>query len=338
MDKIKTLETLCASHGPSGDEREVAALLRELVAPYGDDCRIDTMGNLILHKKGKGPKLMFAAHMDSIGLIVTHIEKDGYLRFGPVGHLFLGSVIRRAFRFRNGVIGVVALAEKVKEKDMEITDLYLDIGAKTREEAQALVNIGDTAVSAETVFTMGSKITGPFLDNRISCLILVEAIKKIRHHDSDLYFVFSVQEELDLRGAKTAAFALDPDYGIAVDVTWGDEPESMHRGSSKLGGGAAIKVMDHSVVAHPEMVARLEQLAIENKIPYQRDVGVGGGTDAGAIHQSRSGVLTGGICIPCRYIHSPVETVELSDVEAAINLVVALAESHLPSLPKSEER
>ena len=330
MNYLETLQRLNACHGPSGDEGEVAQLLRELGAPYADDCRFDVMGNLILHKKGPGPRVLFAAYMDSLGLIVTHIEENGFVRFGKIGGVQPNSLLHTPVRFKNGGYGVVSLSEKVEKKEATLTDFYLDIGARSLDEAKAKVQIGDTAVTCTPTYSMGARMAAPYMDNHISCLVLIDALSRLGEHKNDLYFVFTVQEELGLRGAKTAAFAIDPDYGLAVDVTLGDELDSKHRGSSILGGGAAIKVMDQSVISHPQVVERLENLARQESIPYQRDVITGGGTDAGAIHVSRMGVLTGGVSIPCRYIHSPVETVDLKDVEACAALVKAFAEATLP--------
>lgn len=327
MEYLDLLQQLNALHGPSGDELAVSQALAELAKPYCDECYTDTLGNLIVHRKGDGPKLMFAAHMDSIGLIVTHIEKEGYLRFGKIGGLHLNSILHTPVRFKNGLYGVVALSEKVAEKDMTLQDLYVDIGAKSREEALEKVQIGDTAVSAMTAHQLGKRLACPYMDNRISCLVLLEAMRRIEKPENDLYFVFTAQEELGMRGAKTAAFSLAPDYGIAVDVTLGDALDSKHAGSSRLGGGAAIKVMDGSVICHPQMVEKLTLLAKQHEISHQRDVISAGGTDAGVIHVNRDGVVTGGISIPCRYIHSPVETVDLDDVEACVQLIAAAAQS-----------
>lgn len=329
MDYLSVIQMLNVSHGPSGDERQIAATIQRLAEPYADDCRVDTMGNLIVHKKGTGPKVMFAAHMDSIGLIVTHIDKDGYLSFGKLGGIHPESILHTPFRFQNGVTGVVALRQKKSLKDLTVNDLYLDIGAKDEAHARRLVQVGDTAVSHMPAYMLESRLVSPYLDNRISCAAMLEALSMIRAHTSDLYFVFTVQEELGLRGSKPAAYAIDPDYGIAVDVTIGREIEDDKKGSSVLGGGVAIKVMDNSVICHPKMVETLENLALSSKIPCQRDVITGGGTDAGSIHLTRDGVVTGGISIPCRYIHSSVEMVEKSDVTAAARLIAAFATKKL---------
>lgn len=329
MDYLSVIQILNACHGPAGDERQIAATIQRLAEPYADDCQIDAMGNLIVHKKGPGRKVMFAAHMDSIGLIVTHIDKDGYLSFGKLGGIHPESILHTPFRFKNGVSGVVSLRQKVALKDMTINDLYLDIGAKDEAHARRLVQVGDTAVSRMPAYTLESRLVSPYLDNRISCAAMLEALSMIREHTSDLYFVFTTQEELGLRGSKPAAYTIDPDYGIAVDVTIGEELDDAKKGTAVLGGGAAIKVMDASVICHPEMVETLEDLALSSKIPFQRDVITGGGTDAGSIHLTRAGVVTGGISIPCRYIHSPVEMVEKSDVAAAARLIAAFATKNL---------
>ena len=239
------------------------------------------------------------------------------------------SILHTPFRFKNGVSGVVSLRRNVSVKDMTLNDLYLDIGAKNEAHARRLIQIGDTAVSKMPAFTTESRLVSPYLDNRISCAVMLDAMSHIREYTNDLYFVFTVQEELGLRGSKPAAYGIDPDYGIAVDVTAAEELDDTHRGSTILGGGAAIKIMDSSVICHPNIVKMLEKLGLSSKIPCQKDVLIAGGTDAGSIHVSRGGVQTGGISIPCRYIHSPVEMVSLEDVSAAVRLMTAFAEKKL---------
>ncbi|MEQ2455102.1 M42 family metallopeptidase [Flavonifractor hominis] len=330
MDILQTLQALNACHGPSGCERPVADVIRQLAEPYVDECTIDTLGNLICHKKGNGPKVMFAAHMDSIGFIVTHIDEKGFLRFGRVGGLSAHEVLGAPIRFANGVRGVVALDGKVEAKEMKLDDLYLDIGARDREEARSLIQVGDTAVYDTQAFVSGDRIFSPYLDDRIACVVLLMALEQIRNNRNDLYFVFTVQEEVGIRGARTAAYGVDPDYGIAIDVTDSDDiPGAPHECSSVAGGGAAIKVMDSSVICHPLVVARLEQLARENEIAWQKDILKAGGTDAGAIHQTRAGVYTGGISISSRYIHTPLEMADLRDVEACAALAAAFAQAEL---------
>lgn len=326
MDILNILQKLNACHGPSGDEAELARLISELAAPYADECQIDPMGNLIVHKRGTGPKVMFAAHMDSIGMMVTHIEEEGFVRFGKLGGLDLSALLHTPVRFANGTRGLVACDQSADRKKLSVEDLYIDIGASSREEAERSVRIGDTAVYDTPVFRAGGRIVSPYLDNRISCVVLLGALEKLENSENDLYFVFTTQEEVGMRGAKTAAYAVEPDYAVAVDVTLSDDaPGAKHNGSSVFGKGAAIKVMDSSVISHPQMVTRLTALAQQQQIAHQSDVIRSGGTDAGAIHVSRAGVYTGGISIPCRYIHSPTEMVQNSDVEACIELTAAFA-------------
>lgn len=330
MDICKTLRSLNAAFGPAGDESGVAAVIAELARPYVDEITQDTMGNLICHKKGSGPKVMYAAHIDSLGLIVTHIEKEGFLRFSNIGGISPNVILYTPVRFKNGTVGTVAAQEGSDPAKLKLTDLYIDLGVTSEEAAKKLVNIGDVAIYDTPVREAGECILTPYADNRISCVVLLAAMEKLSATENDLYFVFTTQEEVGLRGARTAAYSIDPDYGIAVDVTASsDIPATKHANSSVQGGGAAIKVMDNSVICHPFMVKKLEGLAKENQIPYQMDIIRAGGTDAGAIHQSRGGVYTGGISIPCRYIHTPTECVRVSDVMNCVELVRAFAETNL---------
>jgi len=333
MDIIKTLQALNACHGPSGDEGQVADAIEALARPYADDIRRDAMGNLIVHRAGDGPRVMFAAHMDSIGFIITHIDEKGFLRFGKLGGLSPHSCLHTPVRFKNGTRGVVALDCAVDAKEATLDDLYIDIGAQDREEAEKLVCLGDTAVFDGPAFSTGERIVSPYLDDRIACVVLLMALERLTQRTNDLYFVFTVQEELGLRGAKPAAYGVDPQYGIAVDVTYSDDMlHTKHGGSSLAGRGAAVKVMDSSVICHPEMVAKLCGLAQQEGIAFQRDVIRAGGTDAGAIRTSRGGVCTGGISVPCRYTHSPVEMVDRRDVEACAALSAAFAQCSLDHL------
>lgn len=330
MNFLKALQSLNSCFGPSGQEKGIARRIQEFCAPYADEVYTDTLGNLIAHKKGAGAKVMLCAHMDSIGFIVTHIEKEGFLRVGAIGGISPGAVVGTPVKFQNGVMGVVCLNEEIGDKKPKSDDLYIDIGAKDEDEAKTLVDIGDAAVYASPTFRAGEAIISPYLDNRISCVALLMVLESIKHSENDLYFVFSTQEEVGIRGAQTAAFRLEPDYAVAVDVTISDDvPGSKHSASCKAGGGAAIKVMDASVICHPELVKELESLAKREDIPYQLDVITAGGTDAGAIHKSRGGVVTGGVSVPCRYTHTPAELVWESDVAACTRLLTAFCEEKL---------
>ena len=330
MELFELIQTLSSAHGPSGDEADIRNILSELASPMADEVAWDTMGNLIVHRKGPGSKVMLAAHMDSIGFIVTHIEKEGFLRMGKLGGISPKEAVYTPIRFKNGVRGVVVPEEKADFGKLKLDECYIDIGARDEEQAKKLVQVGDTAVYDSPCFLQGSGVISPYLDNRISCAVLLAVLERIQTSANDLYFVFTSQEEVGLRGAKTAAWAVDPDWAIAVDVTDVDDtPGSERSGTVQLGKGAAVKVMDSSIICHPEVVAKLEGLAQVQGISVQRDIMRGGGTDAGAIHTTRLGVKTGGICVPCRYIHTPVEMADLGDAEACIKLVEAFAQTAL---------
>ena len=330
MELFELIQTLNAAHGPSGDEGGIREVIAGLAQLFADEVRTDTLGNLIVRKKGTGPKVMFAAHMDSIGFIVTHMEKEGFLRVGRLGGISPKEAAYTPVRFKNGVRGVIVPEEKADFGKLKLDECYLDIGARDEAQARELVQVGDTAVYDSLCFENNGKVVSPYLDNRVSCAILLKTLEEVTQSPNDLYFVFTVQEEVGIRGGKTAAWGVDPDYGIAVDVTDVDDtPGSEKSGTVQLGKGAAIKVMDSSVICAPQMVARLEALAKEGNIPAQRDILRAGGTDAGAIHITRAGVMTGGISVPCRYIHTPVEMADLSDAEHCVKLAAAFARSEL---------
>ena len=330
MELFELIQTLNAAHGPSGDEGGIRQVIARLARPLADEVRTDTLGNLMVHKRGEGPRVMFAAHMDSIGFIVTHIEKEGFLRVGRLGGISPKEAAYTPVRFQNGVRGVIVPEEKADLGKLKLDQCFLDIGAKDEDQAREMVRVGDTAVYDSPMFVSGSKVVSPYLDNRISCAVLLKALEEIGRSPNDLYFVFTVQEEVGLRGGRTAAWGVDPAYGIAVDVTDVDDtPGSEKSGTVQLGKGAAIKVMDSSVICHPEVVSRLDALAGEGDIPVQRDILRAGGTDAGAIHITRTGVKTGGISVPCRYIHTPVEMADLTDAEHCVKLVTAFAQCRL---------
>ena len=331
MDTFEVLSKLTAAHGVSGDEGEIRSLIRTLAEPYADEIYEDVMGNLIVRKKGSGAKVLFAAHMDSIGLVATNIDTDGFVRFATLGGFAVPDLVDQTFRFANGAYALCCPKED-KLESAKKRDLYLDVGAKDEAEAKELIVVGDTAAYVSPLKRLGSsRISGCYLDNRIGCLALLQALEGIKHPANDLYFVFTVQEEVGTRGAKPAAFGIDPDYGIAVDVTCPDDvPGSEHDGTTYLGKGAAIKIMDRSVICSAALVRSLNELAKERNIPVQQDILSCGGTDAGPIRTTRGGVMTGGISIPCRYTHSALELCDLADLDACVRLITAFCEKEQP--------
>lgn len=315
---MELLKRLTECNSVSGNESEIRELIKKEVLDFCDEVYEDALGNLIVHKKGEGKKLMLAAHCDEIGVIVNFIDEKGFLRFNPVGGLYVKDLLGRRVKFSGNIYGVIGFEEQANER--VISKMYIDIGAKSREEAEKYVKIGDTACFYGDFAEQNGKVISKALDNRAGCYILIEALKKCKDSKNDLYFVFTVQEEVGLRGAKTSAFGIMPDMALAVDVTdTGDTPKSDVMEVS-LGAGAAIKVMDSSVMCAPEVRSLLVELAKKNDIPYQIEVLTAGGTDAGAIHLTGSGIKTGGISIPTRYIHSPSEMADVNDIKACIDL------------------
>ena len=326
------LKSILAAYGPSGREQTVSDVIRSYVEPFADEVYNDALGNLIAVKKGtSGKKVMLSAHMDQIGLIVVDIDEKGFLRVSNVGGVNPVISAAREVRFENGTRGVTYFeTEKHGVKDTTMPELFVDIGATSREEAEAKVQIGDVAVYATNFVEMGNRISSGALDDRIACAAVAEAFRTMQNVH-DVYAVFTVQEEVGLRGAGAAAYAIEPDLNISLDVTATGDTPKCSRMSVKLGAGATVKVMDSSVIVPPVVRAFLEEAAEENSIRVQPEVLRGGGTDTGAVQRTRSGVLSGCISIPTRYIHSPVETADLADYAAAVQLVcAAVAKKELP--------
>jgi endoglucanase len=316
------------AYGPSGHEGQVAEVIRQAVAPHCDRTSFDALGNLIAFRAGAGDpasrqRVMLAAHMDEIGVVVTHIDENGFLRITNVGgvppHVLLGQRVV----FANGRAGSVG-SERVDEiKDLKLDRMFLDIGAKSRAEAREAVEVGDVATYQRGLAEMGTRLSSKAMDDRIGCVIVVETLRRLAACPHDIYAVFTTQEEVGLRGAKVAAYGIDPTFGLAYDVTgMGDTPKANNVLNMKLGAGASIKAKDASVVVPPKVKDMLVAVAEANGIPYQLEVLPSGGTDTGAIQLTRSGVLAGCISVPTRYIHTPVETIELGDVEACVQLSV----------------
>ena len=318
------LEKLTGTFGPAGSEETIRTVINEETRPYADDSFTDSLGNLVICRGNmEKEKILIAAHMDEIGLMVTYIEEKGFLRFTNIGGIRLNLLLGSRFIFENGTTGVVGLEKLKEKKDPEISDYYLDIGVKNQEEAKKCVKIGDTACYLAPFSLQGRRVIAKSLDNRAGCAVLMETLRRLpRALPIGVYFVFTVQEELGLRGAKPVSYRLKPDYGLAVDVTRvGDTPEPEYKMEVSLGEGPAIKVKDSSVICHPFIIEKMTAAANKHGIPYQFEVLERGGTDAGAIHLSREGVPSGALSIPCRYIHSPSEMIDLDDLENAVSLL-----------------
>lgn len=311
---MKLLKELVQINGVSGSESRICEFIKQKAEALCDEVYIDSIGNLIAHKNGTGSKIMLCAHMDEIGVIVTHIDKNGFIRFSNIGGLNTSQLVAKRVCFDNGVIGVIGCEDSMDEDKIKLSMLYIDVGGEADR-----IKVGDVASFVGEFTCTKTSVISKALDNRVGVYILLKSMEK--NTDKDVYFVFSVQEEVGLRGAKTSAYAIDPDYAIAVDVTdTGDTPSAPTMEVS-LGKGAAIKVMDRSVLCDPYIRSVMIECAKENEIAYQLEIMTDGGTDAGAIQLSRGGVKTGGISVPTRHVHSPSEMASISDINACINLL-----------------
>lgn len=323
---MELLKKLTMIYAPSGNEKELTEIINKEVSPFADKVFADSLGNLIAHKKGSGKKLMLSAHIDQIGVMVTFIEDRGFLRIQNVGDIKPAFLVGKRIRFKNSVLGVVYYEQCADISKLEFENLYVDIGASTKEKAEKLVGIGDVAVFDTTFTDLGDVIVSNALDNRVGAYALIEILKKTRKTNFDLYFVFTVQKEIGFRGAGPAAFGIDPDMAITVDVTATGDTPSAKPMAVKLGGGVAIKAYDKKAITNSDIKMLLLNTAKQFNIPYQMEVLIEGGSETGVISQIKSGIKAGGISIPARYIHSPSEMVSKHDIYAAIKLLLKIIE------------
>jgi len=320
------IKKLTEAYGPSGYEATIRQFIRDEIRGYADEIRTDSLGNLIALKRGngKGKKVMLAAHMDEIGVMVTHIDEKGFCRFAPIGGVFPLTLLGGRVVFGNGVQGVMGMERKNFEmgKTPPLARFFIDVGASDKQACP--VKVGDAAGFVRPFEDRGDRLVAKTMDDRIGCAILVETLRQLRRCPHEVYFVFTVQEEATLAGARTSAFGINPDMALAVDVTGtGDTPESNHMAVS-LGQGPAIKVMDSGMVAHGGVKELMVRRAEGARLPYQLEVLTRGTTDAMAIQMVREGVPSGCLSVPCRYIHSPSEMVDYNDVQNSVKLLLAI--------------
>ncbi len=323
MDEL--IKKLVEAYGPSGFEDQVRDLIHIEIEPFADEITIDPLGNLIANKKGDGSglKVMVAAHMDEIGLMVSHITENGFLRFTNIGGIYPHTLRGGRVRFADGTLGVI-YSEKLENRT-KVHDLdkhYIDVGAV--DKIGCPVEVGAAAGFVRPFIAQGDRLIAKSMDDRIGCAVAVEALHHLDESPHDVYFVFSVQEEVGTRGAQTAANALNPDVGIALDVTTtGDTPEARTM-AVELGSGPAIKVRDSGMISHVGLVRQLRLRGDEEGIPYQLEVLDGGSTDARSMQIAGAGCAASCISIPCRYVHSQSEMVHAGDVENSVKLLLAL--------------
>jgi endoglucanase len=320
------IRKLVEAYGPSGREVELRQIVRAEIKGQCDYITEDRMGNLIGVMKAKaktGRRILLAAHMDEIGLIVSHVDRDGFARFAPVGGIYPLYCVASRVRFASGKTGVIGCEPREEEKAIPSLDrMYIDVGAGDRESCP--VRVGDTAIFDRPMAEAGARLVAKSMDDRIGVAILIETMRRLKRTPHEVQFAFTVQEELGMRGAQTAAFGQDPDIGISVDVTLtGDTPRCPPMAVA-LGKGPAVKVRDGGMISDPRVVEWMTAAAAAARIPYQLEVLEHGTTDATAIQISRCGVPAGCLSIPCRYVHSPSEMVDFSDVENGVKLLLAM--------------
>ena len=342
MKLVEVLEKLSNANGVTGREDEVRDLMKNFLKPYVDEIREDKLGNLIALKKGKkdAPTVMLAAHMDEVGLMVKNIKKKGFLQFAKIGGiddriLLAQTVIVHTDKGPlTGVVGsrpVHIQTEAEKKKIIEADKLFIDIGAKDKEEAEKMgVQVGDV-VSFDTKFVqLGNNVVlGKAFDDRVGCAVMIETLRRLQKVDCNVYAVGTVQEEVGLRGVTIAAFQIEPDLGIALDASVAGDTPCVGEGEApaNMGEGPVLTVADAGLIVHPKVLRLLIDSAKENKILYQLETGIRGATDAARIALSRDGVPSGVISVAARYIHSPAAILNLDDVEKAVQLAVATIEN-----------
>lgn len=334
---LDLLKRIVETPGAPGHEFPIRDFIQKQVEPLVDELYTDPMGNLIARKKGSGPTVMLAAHMDEISLITIHVDDKGFIRFSTLGGFDPETLTNQRMWIHGsetipGVIGgkpIHTQSDEQKKSKTKLENLFIDTGLPA-EKVKKLVPNGSTVTRMGELIELGDCLTGKSLDNRISVFILIEALRKAAVSNSDLHAVFTVQEEVGIRGARVAAQQIQPKIGIALDTTIANDlPGSGdHEACTRLGSGTGIKVMDKSVISTPSLVSYLEKLAGSNNISHQREVLTAGGTDtSGMQYLVGIGSYVSCISTPTRYIHSTVETVSKSDVEAGIALAAAVIEN-----------
>jgi putative aminopeptidase FrvX len=327
--RMKSLiQKLVETSSPSGYEAQIRSVVRAEVEPYADELQVDALGNLIVRKGQAGTdglKIMLAAHIDEIGIMVTQVDENGFIRFTTLGGVRAYTCVSGRVRFLNGASGVIFMEplEDMTKVPM-VEQLYIDIGLSDNKNAP--VKIGDVAVFERPFLDLGNRLVAKSMDDRIGAAVLIETLRQLKATPHELYFVFSTQEEVGLRGATTAAFGIDPDLGLSVDVTGsGDTPRRTKvRMEVGLGKGPAIKVRDGGMLADRRIVDWMVRGAEKLGLPYQLEILEGGTTDARAMQLTRAGIPAGCLSIPTRYIHSPSEMVDFNDVQQAVQLLVEL--------------
>ncbi len=324
------VKKLTEAFGPAGFEDPVRELITAEVKDLADDVRVDAMGNLFVLKRGQdsSKRVMLAAHMDEIGVMAAYVDEKGFVRLSCIGFVPFTGLKGSRVRFANGVVGVIDFSEtladivKLEPTKPDYTKLTIDVGASDRDSCP--VKVGDPAHFARPFVDMGNgRLVCKSMDDRIGCVVLIETLRRLTTPAYDVHFVFTVQEEVGIRGAVTSAYGVAPNFGFAVDVTPVYDVPDARPMSVTIGEGAAIKIKDSGMIAHPKLRNWLVKVAEENNIRYQLEVLELGSTDGRAVQLAHEGVVTGVVSVPCRHIHTPSEMVDLGDVEQCVALLTA---------------
>lgn len=341
MVDIDLLRSILQAPGIPSREDAIRDVVAMQMKPLVDELSIDALGNLIGVRRGtgNGPRVMVAAHMDEIGFLVKHLDDRGFVRIQPVGGFDPRMLVaqRAIVHTRSGekILALVQpgakpihLQQPGDAKELRIEDIFLDLGMLA-DDVRATIEIGDWVTMQSSTEVLGQTVTSKTLDDRLCVYIMLEALKRLEKHTADIYAVATTQEEVGLRGARSAAFAVDPDIGLALDVTIaGDIPGTPPEGAvTTLHGGVAIKLFDSSHISNPKLVRHLRDLAEEHTIAYQLEILPRGGTDAGAMQQVTNGAAAATLSVPTRYVHSVNETASLADIDATIDLLAAFLEA-----------
>ena len=334
------LKQICEIAGAPGFESRIRNLVIEQIKDYADSYHIDNMGNLIAIKKGSASdakKVMLAAHMDEIGFIVSHIDDKGFLRFQTLGGFDPKTFTaqRVVVHGKKDIIGVMSskpihvmtAAERLQPAKKE--EYFIDLGMP-KEEVDKIVAVGDPVTRERKLIEMGNCVNCKSIDNRVSVFILIEVLRQLKNNAHDVYAVFSVQEEVGIRGANVAAHTINPDFGIALDTTIAyDLPGAQpHEYVTELGKGTAIKILDAMTICDTRMVNFLRKTADDHKIKWQNEILVAGGTDTAGIQQrGKNGAISGAISIPTRHLHQVIEMAEKDDIQSSIDLTIAALEN-----------
>lgn len=344
---MKLLKKLTETAGVSGHEDQVRTIVKNELSRTCDQVKTDFLGNVIGYKKAKASKgkksasrprrVMIAGHMDEIGFIVKHVdEKTGFIRIQPLGGfdpktLIAKRVLVHGKKQFHGVIGtkpVHIMGDDERGKLPKLEQLHVDLGVSA-SVVKKNVSIGDQVSLVQNFLDLGDSVTCKALDDRVGVYVMIEAVKKVKNNKVDIFAVGSVQEEVGLRGAITSAYGVEPEIGVALDVTLAcDVPGvSPDKHIAKLGDGVAIKIMDGASISNPKLVKKFQKIARDRSIKHQMEILPRGGTDAGAMQRTHAGVAAITLSIPTRYVHSVVEMASKKDIKAAIDLLAAFLEA-----------